>query len=60
MAGLDHHSAPMLAAEEQARGDALVERIQELQEAGQNTGFHHMAVQNAYGNAAKYSPQPPN
>lgn len=55
---LDHNSAPMLAAEEQQRGDNLTQRIGELATAGQDTTLHQMAARDAYSNAARYSEQP--
>ena len=53
-----HESAPMLAFEEQARGDALVDRIGERQHTGGDVSLHQLAAQNAYRNAARYSEQP--
>ncbi|MDI5965763.1 hypothetical protein [Streptantibioticus silvisoli] len=50
--------APMLAAEEQQRGDNLAARIVELQLSGQSVAFHQQAAQDAYGNAAQYTVQP--
>ena len=60
---LNHESAPFLAAEEQQRGDNLAQFISNFA-ADHSTAAHdslplyQQAVQDAYGNAAKYGEQP--
>lgn len=50
--------APMLAAEEQQRGDNLTARIGELSTAGQDVTYHQMAARDAYSTAAQCTEQP--
>lgn len=52
--------APALACEEQARGEALAQRIQELQAKPDrwSVGLWRDAARDAFTNAAAYTEQP--
>ncbi|WP_328313112.1 hypothetical protein OG432_24535 [Streptomyces sp. NBC_00442] len=57
---MDGQSAPALAYEEQARGEALVHRVQELQTQPDRwtVGLWRDAARDAFTNAAAYAEQP--
>jgi hypothetical protein len=60
---INHESAPFLAAEEQQRGDNLAQVIDHFVSdpstaAHDSLHLYQDAVQDAYGNAARYTEQP--
>lgn len=50
--------APMLASEEQQRGDNTARVIQERLVDGLSVADHQASARNAYENAARYGEQP--
>lgn len=50
--------APMLAAEEQQRGEASARVTADLLAAGRPVEHHQAATRNAFANAARYGEQP--
>lgn len=58
MSAREQGPAPMLAAEEQQRGDNLAGQIEFRSALGLSVGDFQMAARDAYETAAAYEPQP--